>query len=154
MSPSDGPALASIQKFLRERFVPGDDGGARSLPKLRGQVAPAAQVAYGPTRECDLKLVSIDAGVSSIDASGSGVGGIGGGDEGGGIRGGIRGGASRSNAWNVRTFIDRKELSPFFPRYEGDYRCDKDTNIALVAGYLILMTMSLRKSRRISEKAD
>jgi len=36
----------------------------------------------------------------------------------------------------VRAFIDRKELSPFFPRYEGDYRCDKATNIALVQGYL------------------
>ncbi len=36
----------------------------------------------------------------------------------------------------VRSFIDRKELSPFFPRYEGDYRCDKQTNVALVQGYL------------------
>ena len=36
----------------------------------------------------------------------------------------------------VRAFIDRKELSPFFPRYEGDYRCDKQTNIDLVCGYL------------------
>jgi len=36
----------------------------------------------------------------------------------------------------VRAFIDRKSLSPFFPRYEGDYRCDKNTNIALVRGYL------------------
>ncbi|MCK4602791.1 MAG: nickel-dependent hydrogenase large subunit [Phycisphaerae bacterium] len=36
----------------------------------------------------------------------------------------------------VRAFIDRKELSPFFPRYEGDYRCDKQTNMELVRGYL------------------
>ena len=36
----------------------------------------------------------------------------------------------------VRAFIDRKELSPFFPRYEGDYRCDKQTNVALVQGYV------------------
>ncbi|MHC4713371.1 MAG: nickel-dependent hydrogenase large subunit [Planctomycetota bacterium] len=36
----------------------------------------------------------------------------------------------------VHSFILRKQLSPFFPRYEGDYRCDKKTNIALVRGYL------------------
>ncbi|MDY6914502.1 MAG: nickel-dependent hydrogenase large subunit [Planctomycetota bacterium] len=36
----------------------------------------------------------------------------------------------------VRAFIDRQELSPFFPRYEGDYRCEKQTNVALVKGYL------------------
>jgi hydrogenase large subunit len=36
----------------------------------------------------------------------------------------------------VRCFIDRKDLAPFFPRYEGDYRCDKKTNIDLVRGYL------------------
>jgi len=36
----------------------------------------------------------------------------------------------------VCSFIGRKELSPFFPRYEGDYRCDKQTNIELVRGYL------------------
>jgi hydrogenase large subunit len=37
---------------------------------------------------------------------------------------------------SVRAFIDRKALSPFFPRYEGDYRCDKQTNVALVRGYV------------------
>jgi len=36
----------------------------------------------------------------------------------------------------VRSFIDRQELSPFFPRYEGDYRCAKDVNVDLVRGYL------------------
>ena len=36
----------------------------------------------------------------------------------------------------VRAFIDRKELSPFFPRYEGDYRCDKAANVSLVHAYL------------------
>ena len=36
----------------------------------------------------------------------------------------------------VRSFIERRELSPFFPRYEGDYRCAKAVNIALVQGYL------------------
>ena len=36
----------------------------------------------------------------------------------------------------VRAFIDRQELSPFFPRYEGDYRCDKQTNVELVRGYI------------------
>jgi len=37
---------------------------------------------------------------------------------------------------SVRAFIDRKALSPFFPRYEGDYRCDKQTNVDLVRAYL------------------
>ena len=36
----------------------------------------------------------------------------------------------------VRAFIDRGELGPFFPRYEGDYRCNKDENRALVRAYL------------------
>jgi len=36
----------------------------------------------------------------------------------------------------VRAFIDRGELGPFFPRYEGDYRCGKDQNVALVRNYL------------------
>jgi len=36
----------------------------------------------------------------------------------------------------VRTFIDRGALAPFFPRYEGDYRGDKQTNIALVRAYI------------------
>ena len=43
---------------------------------------------------------------------------------------------SDSELKSVRAFIDRKELSPFFPRYEGDYRCDKATNIELVRSYL------------------
>jgi len=37
---------------------------------------------------------------------------------------------------SVRAFIDRKALSPFFPRYEGGYRCDKQTNVDLVRAYL------------------
>lgn len=37
---------------------------------------------------------------------------------------------------SVRAFVDRKALAPFFPRYEGDYRCDKQTNVDLVRGYL------------------
>ena len=36
----------------------------------------------------------------------------------------------------VRSFIERQALSPFFPRYEGDYRCDKDANVDLVRAYL------------------
>jgi len=43
---------------------------------------------------------------------------------------------SDSDLKAVRGFIDRKDLSPFFPRYEGDYRCDKATNVELVRGYL------------------
>ena len=41
-----------------------------------------------------------------------------------------------SNLKMVRNFIDRGVLSPFVPRYEGDYRCDKPTNVALVQAYL------------------
>jgi len=37
---------------------------------------------------------------------------------------------------NVKAFIDRGALGPFVPRYEGDYRCSKQTNIDLVRGYL------------------
>ena len=36
----------------------------------------------------------------------------------------------------VRSFIERRELSPFFPRYEGDYRCTKQANVDLVRAYL------------------
>ena len=36
----------------------------------------------------------------------------------------------------VRAFIGRGVLSPFFPRYEGDYRCDRATNVELVRAYL------------------
>ncbi|HUX03105.1 MAG TPA: nickel-dependent hydrogenase large subunit [Phycisphaerae bacterium] len=47
----------------------------------------------------------------------------------------------------VRAFIDRKSLSPFFPRYEGDYRCDKKTNLALVRAYVQALRI-----RRISHE--
>ena len=43
---------------------------------------------------------------------------------------------NESELKSVRAFIDRKALSPFFPRYEGDYRCDKQTNVDLVRAYL------------------
>jgi len=43
---------------------------------------------------------------------------------------------SDSDLKSIRAFIDRKELSPFFPRYEGDYRCGKQTNVELVHGYV------------------
>jgi len=43
---------------------------------------------------------------------------------------------SESDLKAVHSFILRQELAPFFPRYEGDYRCDKATNIDLVRGYL------------------
>ena len=35
-----------------------------------------------------------------------------------------------------RAFIDRGALSPLVPRYEGDYRCSKEENLALVRGYV------------------
>jgi hydrogenase large subunit len=41
----------------------------------------------------------------------------------------------------VRAFIARKALAPFFPRYEGDYRCDKKTNLELIRGYLKALQM-------------
>ncbi len=36
----------------------------------------------------------------------------------------------------LREFLVRRTLEPFVPRYEGDYRCDKKTNVNLVRGYL------------------
>jgi len=41
----------------------------------------------------------------------------------------------------VKDFIARGELAPFTPRYEGDYRFDKQTNQALVKHYLIALEM-------------
>jgi len=37
---------------------------------------------------------------------------------------------------SVRAFIDRGELGPFLPRYEGDYRLPKEANNAAVAHYV------------------
>jgi hydrogenase large subunit len=37
---------------------------------------------------------------------------------------------------NVAAFISRGVLGPFVPRYEGDYRCDKQANQDLVRGYI------------------
>ncbi len=41
----------------------------------------------------------------------------------------------------VRAFIERGQLAPFFPRYEGDYRCSKDENQILVRNYLKALHM-------------
>ncbi len=41
-----------------------------------------------------------------------------------------------SNMKTVRAFIERGELGPFVPRYEGDYRCSKEENRTLVRNYL------------------
>jgi hydrogenase large subunit len=42
---------------------------------------------------------------------------------------------------SVKDFIGRGELAPFAPRFEGDYRFDKDTNVALVKHYLTALEM-------------
>jgi len=44
---------------------------------------------------------------------------------------------------SVKSFIERGELSPFVPRYEGDYRFDKETNRELVKHYL--MALEIRR---------
>ena len=36
----------------------------------------------------------------------------------------------------ARAFVERGELAPFVPRYEGDYRCSKAENLALAHNYL------------------
>jgi len=41
----------------------------------------------------------------------------------------------------VRDFISRGELEPFTPRYEGDYRFDRETNQILVKHYLTALHM-------------
>ncbi len=42
---------------------------------------------------------------------------------------------------SVKSFIERGELAPFVPRYEGDYRFDKETNQILVKHYLMALEM-------------
>lgn len=42
---------------------------------------------------------------------------------------------------SVKEFLARGELSPFVPRYEGDYRFDKATNQELVRHYLAALRM-------------
>jgi hydrogenase large subunit len=42
---------------------------------------------------------------------------------------------------SVKEFISRGELAPFSPRYEGDYRFDKETNQQLVKHYLAALEM-------------
>ena len=42
---------------------------------------------------------------------------------------------------SVKEFIERGELAPFAPRYEGDYRFDKKTNQRLVKNYLTALEM-------------
>lgn len=42
---------------------------------------------------------------------------------------------------SLKDFINRGELSPFVPRYEGDYRFDKKTNHNLVKHYLMALEM-------------
>ena len=41
----------------------------------------------------------------------------------------------------VKQFIDRGHLAPFFPRYEGDYRLSKAENIAAVKHYVQALKM-------------
>ena len=48
---------------------------------------------------------------------------------------------------SVKDFIGRGELSPFVPRYEGDYRFDAETNRTLVKHYLTAFEM-----RRLSHE--
>ena len=48
---------------------------------------------------------------------------------------------------SLKDFIARGELSPFVPRYEGDYRFDKETNQELTKHYLTALEM-----RRLSHE--
>jgi len=45
-------------------------------------------------------------------------------------------GGTDSDLLSVKEFIGRGSLSPFLPRYEGDYRLSEDENVALVKHYL------------------
>ena len=42
---------------------------------------------------------------------------------------------------SVRRFIDRGQLAPFFPRYEGDYRLSKAQNVELLKHYVEALRM-------------
>jgi len=48
---------------------------------------------------------------------------------------------SNEDLKSVRAFIDRGELGPFTPRYEGDYRLPKEVNNAAVAHYVEALRM-------------
>lgn len=48
---------------------------------------------------------------------------------------------------HVKNFIERGELSPFFPRYEGDYRLSKEANITSVGHYIEAL-----KIRRLAQE--
>jgi len=48
---------------------------------------------------------------------------------------------------NVKAFIDRGALAPFFPRYEGDYRLTKEENLLAVKHYVQSLDM-----RRVSHE--
>jgi len=50
---------------------------------------------------------------------------------------------------SVKEFIARGELAPLVPRYEGDYRFDKETNRELVRHYLIAFEM-----RKLAHEAE
>lgn len=42
---------------------------------------------------------------------------------------------------SLKRFIERGEIAPFVPRYEGDYRFDKETNQVLTKHYLTALEM-------------
>jgi len=51
---------------------------------------------------------------------------------------------------SIKTFIDRGELGPFFPRYEGDYRLSDEVNQQAVAHYVEALTMRRKGQEMLS----
>ncbi len=51
---------------------------------------------------------------------------------------------------SIKKFIDRGELGPFFPRYEGDYRAPGEVNQQAVAHYVEAFTMRRKAQEMLS----
>jgi len=51
---------------------------------------------------------------------------------------------------SVKKFIERGELGPFIPRYEGDYRLPDDVNLQAVAHYVDALTMRRKGQEMLS----
>ena len=51
---------------------------------------------------------------------------------------------------SIKRFIERGELSPFFPRYEGDYRLPAEVDQQIVAHYVEALTMRRKAHEMLS----
>ena len=59
-------------------------------------------------------------------------------------------GGNDTDMLSMKEFVGRGELSPFMPRYEGDYRFDKATNQELVKHYLSALQIRMLAQEMLS----